>query len=107
MNLKFDTMKKGFLCIASLFLGLGAFAQVGTIPANYWALFETNYAQYDTWWEVDDQTQNVTALTGLTPTNGMKVEESSISNNAYTITTDGDVFKIHYKKQKITKKIRS
>lgn len=100
MNLKFDTMKKGFLCIAGLFLGLGAFAQVGTIPGNYWSLFETNYEQYDAWWEVDDQTQNVKALTGLTPTNGMKVAEGSISNNAYTITTDGDVFKVHYEKTK-------
>jgi len=100
MNLKFDTMKKGFLCIASLFLGLGVSAQVGTIPSNYWTLFEANYAQYDAWWEVDDQTQNVTALTGLTPTNGMQVEASSISNNAYTITTDGDVFKVHYVKTK-------
>ena len=93
-------MKKGFLCIASLFLGLGVSAQVGTIPSNYWTLFETNYAQYDAWREVDDQTQNVTALTGLTPTNGMQVEASSISNNAYTITTDGDVFKVHYVKTK-------
>ncbi|MBQ3833877.1 MAG: T9SS type A sorting domain-containing protein, partial [Bacteroidales bacterium] len=64
----------------------------------YWKDFEANYDEYDSWWEVDDQTKNVKALTGLTPTNGMKIDKSSISNNAYTITTEGDVFQIHYVK---------
>lgn len=93
-------MKKHFAVLASLCVALGVSAQVSTsdIPADYWEKFEANYKQYDSWWEVDDQTQNVKALTGLTPKNGMKVAEGSISNNAYTITTEGDVFLVHYEK---------
>lgn len=91
-------MKKKVLGFIALCLSIGAAAQVGDIPSDYWTKFEANYELYDSWWDVDNQTTNVTALTGLTPTNGMKIDESSISNNAYTITTDGDVFKVHYKK---------
>lgn len=91
-------MKKGLSLFAGICLTIGVSAQVGTIPENYWTLFEADYATYDSYWNVDDQTHNVKGLTGLTPKNGMKVEESSISNNAYSITTDGDVFQVHYEK---------
>ncbi|MBP5582418.1 MAG: hypothetical protein J6X43_00480, partial [Bacteroidales bacterium] len=91
-------MKKGLMILASLCVSFGVSAQIGEIPTDYWEKFEQNYEQYDAWWNVDDQTQNVKALTGLTPENGMKVAEGSISNNAYTITTDGDVFNVHYEK---------
>ena len=95
-------MKKHFAVLASLCVALGVSAQVSTsdIPVDYWEKFEANYAEYDSWWEVDDQTQNVKALKGLTPENGMKVAEGSISDNAYTITTEGDVFNVHYEKTK-------
>ena len=91
-------MKIGLMIFASLCVSFGVSAQIGEIPTDYWEKFEQNYEQYDAWWNVDDQTQNVKALTGLTPENGMKVAEGSISNNAYTITTDGDVFNVHYEK---------
>jgi len=41
---------------------------------------------------------HVKGLTGLTPKRGMKVAEGSISNNAYSIETEGDIFKIRYEK---------
>ncbi|MCQ2606954.1 MAG: T9SS type A sorting domain-containing protein [Bacteroidales bacterium] len=91
-------MKKGISLFAGICLTLGISAQQTIIPDNYWKEFEANYGQYDSWWEVDDQTVNVKGLTGLTPKNGMKVAEGSISNNAYTIETEGDVFKIRYEK---------
>ena len=91
-------MKKNLLFITGLCLTLGVSAQQTSIPANYWTSFEANYEEYDSWWDVDDQTKNVKALVGLTPKNGMKVAEGSISNNAYTITTEGDIFKILYEK---------
>lgn len=91
-------MKKVLLLTATIGFALSVSAQQTDIPNTYWKDFEANYDEYDSWWEVDDQTKNVKALTGLTPTNGMKIDKSSISNNAYTITTEGDVFQIHYVK---------
>lgn len=91
-------MKKSLTLVAGLCLAMGLSAQQTKIPEDYWSLYEANYEEYDSWWNVDDQTKNVQSLTGLTPKNGMKI--SDISNDAYTITTDGDVFKIHYVKTK-------
>lgn len=91
-------MKKVLLFASAIGFALSVSAQQTDIPNTYWKDFEANYDEYDSWWEVDDQTKNVKALTGLTPTNGMKIDKSSISNNAYTITTEGDVFQIHYVK---------
>ena len=86
-------MKKVLLFASAIGFALSVSAQQTDIPNTYWKDFEANYDEYDSWWEVDDQTKNVKALTGLTPTNGMKIDKSSISNNAYTITTEGDVSK--------------
>lgn len=91
-------MKKSITLVASLCFAMCLSAQQTKIPENYWELFAANYAQYDSWWDVDDQTKNVHNLSGLTPKNGMKI--SDISDNAYTVTTDGDVFKVHYEKSK-------
>lgn len=92
-------MKKFFSIFATLCVALGVSAQQTTIPSDYWAKYEADYETYDSWWDVDDQTKNVKALKGLTPNNGMKIDPSSISNNAYTITALGDdVFKVEYVK---------
>jgi len=91
-------MKKGLMIFASLCVSFGVSAQIGEIPADYWEKFEQNYEQYDAWWNVDDQTQNVKALKGLTPENGMKVTEGD--KYGYTVTTEGDVFNVHYEKTK-------
>ncbi len=88
-------MKRGVSLIAGICLTLGVSAQQTTIPATYWKEFEANYEQYDSWWEVDDQTTNVKGLTGLTPKNGMKVEDKDAG---YSIETDGDVFHVRYEK---------
>lgn len=98
VKLKMYIMKKVLLFASAIGFALSVSAQQTDIPNTYWKDFEANYDEYDSWWEVDDQTKNVKALTGLTPTNGMKIDKSSISNNAYTITTEGDVFQIHYVK---------
>lgn len=93
-------MKKSFILVAGLCFAMNLSAQQTEIPANYWDLFAANYEEYDSWWEVDDQTKNVHNLTGLTPKNGMTVDPSQISNNAYKITPKDDVFQVHYEKTK-------
>ncbi len=93
-------MRKVFLCIASLCLGFGAFAQDNEAEAAlaamgstaYWNNWKTDYELWDSYWEVDDQTTNVQVLKGLSPANGIEVEESSIyPSNSYKITYDGDI----------------
>lgn len=91
-------MKKVLLFASAIGFALSVSAQQTDIPSSYWKDFEANYELYDSWWEVDDQTQNVQALTGLTPKNGLQATETS-GNNSYTLTTEGDVFKIHYDKK--------
>jgi len=89
-------MKKVFVCIASLCLGFGTFAQDNEAEAAlaamgstaYWNNWKTNYELWDSYWDVDDQTTNVQVLKGLSPANGIEVEASSI--------TDGTSYKISY-----------
>ena len=69
-------MKKVFLCIASLCLGFGAFAQdlneaEAALEAMgstvYWNNWKTDYETWDSYWDVDDQTTNIQVLKGLSP----------------------------------------
>lgn len=93
-------MKKVILCIASLCLGFGAFAQDNEAEAAlatmgstaYWNNWKTDYELWDSYWDVEDQTTNVQVLKGLSPANGIEVEASSITNGtSYKITYNGDV----------------
>jgi len=94
-------MRKVFLCIASLCLGFGAFAQdlneaeaaLETMGSTvYWNNWETDYETWDSYWDVDDQTTNIQVLKGLSPANGVEVEPSSITDGtSYKITYDGEV----------------
>lgn len=107
-------MKKCVLLFTSFCLGLSSFAQdneaeaaLVSVGASYWqnwydATTKTiynsdkelcdNYLLWDSYWDVDDQTTNVQVLKGLTPKNGIVVEESSITNGtSYAISYDGDI----------------
>ena len=93
-------MKKVLLCIASLCLGFGGFAQDNEAEAAlvamgstaYWNNWKTDYETWDSYWDVDDQTMNVQVLKGLSPANGLEVDPSSITNGtSYKIEYIGDV----------------
>lgn len=92
-------MKKVLLFASAIGFALSVSAQQTDIPSTYWKDFAENYELYDSWWEVDDQTQNVQALTGLTPKNGLQATETS-GNNSYSFETNDDVFHINYVKKK-------
>ena len=90
-------MKKVLLFTTAIGFALSVSAQQTSIPSSYWKDFEENYELYDSWWEVDDQTENVQALTGLTPKNGLQATETN-GRNSCTFSTEDNVFHIHYVK---------
>ena len=100
-------MKKVILCIASLFIGFGAFAQdneaeeaLAAVGSKYWDNWVTDYETWDSYWDVEDQTTNVQVLKGLSPANGIEVEESSITDGtSYKITYEGEVLKAESNKK--------
>lgn len=92
-------MKRKLILIASIFAAFSVSAQQTVIPSDYWKNFKENYELYDSWWNVDDQTTNVKLLTGLTPSNGIEVDPSSVyPKGVYVITNENNVFHAHYKK---------
>ena len=90
-------MRKVLLFTSAIGFALSVSAQQTDIPSTYWKDFEANYEEYDSWWEVEDQTQNVQALTGLTPKNGLQATETN-GRNSCTFSTEDNVFHIHYVK---------